>query len=236
MTVKYYHNIKQRSDEWHSLRLGIITASEMNKVLTPTLKTANNKETRSHFYDLAAQRITQYTEDHYVSYQMEQGMLLESDARIAYDHHHAPVKECGFVTNDELGFTIGFSPDGLVGDDGFIETKCRMAKFQVQTILEHMNEQEPDTPIPGEFMLQCQTGLFVTQRKWCDFNSFSNGLNMATIRVFPDVEYQSAIKAAAISAEAKIVQLVSQYNMTLAANPDNIHAVERVDYSEEISV
>jgi len=42
-----------------------------------------------------------------------------------------------------------------------------------------------------------QTGLLVSERKWCDFVSFSAGLPMFTKRVFPDEEVQGAIIAAA---------------------------------------
>ena len=235
MEPTYYNDIEQGTAEWHQLRLGIITASEMNKILTPTLKIANNKDVRTQFYELAAQRITQYTEEQFVSYAMERGQLEETDAAIAYEQHHAPVQKCGFVINESLGFPIGFSPDRLVGDDGFIEVKSRMAKYQVQTILEHLGElSEP--PIPTEFMLQVQTGLFVTGRGWCDFLSYSNGLNMVSIRVYPQEEYESAIIQAATEAENKIVELVAKYHETVADNPNNIHAVERSDYSEEIAV
>lgn len=230
--TQYFHDIVQGSDEWHELRLGMITASEMNKILTPTLKTANNKETRTHLYELAAQRITQHVDPHYVSYDMERGKLEETDARIEYEKHYDPVKLCGFVVNKTLGFPVGFSPDGLVGDDGFIEIKSRVAKYQVQTIVEYLANDTPDTPIPIEFMLQCQTGLFVTGRKWCDFVSFSNGFNMLKIRTFPDPTYQAAISLAAEYADNKIRGIVRQCKGVTS----DIHPVARADYSEEISL
>ena len=87
------------------------------------------------------------------------------------------------------------SPDGLVGDLGLIEVKGRMAKYQVQTILEHIAPPDAASIIPMEFMLQVQDGLFVTEREWCDFISYSNGLNMAVIRVRPIEEYQVAKRA-----------------------------------------
>jgi hypothetical protein len=69
------------------------------------------------------------------------------------------VEEVGFVTNDKLGFTIGYSPDGLVGDDGLIEAKSRVQKWQMQTLIEFVaiGQMVPD------FLIQCQTGLFVAE-------------------------------------------------------------------------
>jgi hypothetical protein len=55
-------------------------------------------------------------------------------ARDLYSKHYAPVEQCGFVTNNKWGFTLGCSPDGLVGDDGMIEVKSRCQRFQVETI------------------------------------------------------------------------------------------------------
>ena len=51
--------------------------------------------------------------------------------------------------------------------------------------------------MPEDFMLQVQTGFLVSERKWCDFVSFSAGLPMFTKRVFPDEEVQAAILTAA---------------------------------------
>lgn len=233
--ARYYHRLVQGCHEWLEMRLGLLTASEMNKVLTPTLKVANNADTRKHIFELVAQRITRHVEPHYMSWDMERGKLEEVDARIAYEKHHAPVAECGFIINDELGFDIGFSPDGLVGDIGMIEIKSRVAKYQVQTILEHINVADAKTPIPVEFMLQVQTGLFVTGREWCDFVSYSNGLNVVVIRVYPQQEYQDAIKAAARTAEDAICKKIEDYRAALDAPKSKIYPVERTDYSEEIS-
>ena len=157
MTITYHPNLIQGSDEWADIRRGTITASEMSKILTPTLKIADNADTRSHVYELAAQRITGYTEPTYFGDEMLRGTAEEPLARQLYHDNFAPVTECGFITNDDHGFTIGYSPDGLVGDDGLIEIKSRRQKFQVQSIVEG--------EVPKEHVLQIQTGLLVTGRK-----------------------------------------------------------------------
>ena len=236
MTIQYHNDIVQGSAEWHDLRRGMLTASDMCKVLTPTLKIANNAATKTHVYDLCAQRITGHTDENFVSYAMERGKLEETDARIAYTKHIASVRECGFVVNDDLGFPIGYSPDGLVGGDGQIEIKSRLAKFQVQTIIDHIADRGENTAAPSEFMLQIQTGLFVTGRAWCDFVSYSNGLNMAAIRVPPIDTYFQAIEKAATAFEAAITAAGKKYAAALKRSDTRVFPVERVDYSEEIAL
>lgn len=229
--VRYYHNLVQGCQEWLDLRKGMLTASTMNLALSEkTLKIANNDKIRQHIYQLAAERVGCPDGDNFVSYAMERGNLEEVEARIEYSRLYEPVAECGFIINGNLGF----SPDGLVGNDGQIEVKSRMPKYQVQTIVEHYGEHE-NTPIPSEFMLQVQTGLFVSGRKWCDFLSYSNGMNMAPIRCFPIEQYQAAIEEAAIVTEAKVKAVVKKYQQ-IVDNPENrITPVRFIDHNPEIT-
>lgn len=213
MTITYFPDLIQGSDEWLAARLGMITASEMRLLVTPTLKRADNEKTRAHLFELLAQRITKFVEPHYISDDMLRGMEDEVRARYEYTKRYAPVEDCGFITNDEFGFTLGYSPDGLVGADGAIEAKSRRGKFQVQTIIENVLNET----IPADYVMQHQTGLLVTKRKWIDFISYSGGLPMAVIRVWPDEVVQDAILDAAAAAEKKIAELRAQFDEALAS-------------------
>ena len=206
----YHYDLYQGSDEWYAARCGMLTASEMSLILTPTLKIASNEKTRAHAWELLAQRITGYVEPHYLGDEMVRGQVEEVAARKAYNDHFAPVREVGFVTSSRWGFTLGYSPDGLVGDDGLIEIKSRRQRFQIETIL-------ANAP-PPEFMLQMQTGLLVTGRKWCDFISYSGGLPMIVCRVLPDERLQSAIIEAATAFEADLAQKLAAYRARIAAD------------------
>jgi hypothetical protein len=196
------------------LRAGVLTASEMRLILTPTLKLADNDKTRAHVYELLAQRITRYVEPQFISDDMLRGMSDEIDARLMYEKMLAPVTSMGFITNDQWGFTIGYSPDGLVGDDGLIEAKSRRQKYQVQTICEHVCVDRCST-IPVDYVLQAQTGLLVSERQWLDFISYSGGLPMAVIRVYPDEKVQAAIVEAATAFEAKLAEKHKQFREAL---------------------
>lgn len=217
----YHPQLIQGSDEWLSARCGLLTASEMKLIITPTLKVADNDKTRAHVFELLFQRMTNYVEPHYIGDDMLRGVEEEFYARDTYSKHFAPVTEVGFITNDKWGFTIGYSPDGLVGDNGLIECKSRRGKYQVQTIVE--NE------VPAEFMLQLQTGLLVSERSWIDFVSYSGGLPMFVKRVEPDFLVQGAIIAAATAFEARLAEKEREYRATLAAMPKVIETERRVD-------
>lgn len=218
MTITYHKEVIQGSDEWLQVRCGLLTASEMKLIITPTLKVASNDKSVAHVYELAAQRITGYVEPHYISDDMLRGMDDESYARETYHENYAPVDTCGFITNDKFGFTLGYSPDGLVGDDGLIECKSRRQKYQVETIVTNA--------VPDEHKIQIQTGLLVSERKWCDYVSYCGGLPMAVIRVEADAVVQEAIIAAAKTFYDKIDIVMIQF-ARLAANLIPTKRIER---------
>lgn len=219
-TIQYFPDLVQGSEEWHAARCGLLTASEMKLILTPTLKLASNDKERSHMYELLAQRITKYVEPHYVSDDMLRGHEDEVEARILYAERYAPVQDVGFVTNDRWGFTIGCSPDGLVEEDGAIECKSRRQKFQVETII--------SSGMPEDYLLQVQTIMLVTERQWVDFVSYSGGLPMITLRVFPDPIVQEAIVLAAAAFEKRLAEKLDKYGDALATLPRLLPTERRV--------
>lgn len=76
-----YHDLVQGSDEWRAARCGLLTASEMHHIITPTMKPAKNEKMRAHAYELLAQRLTGYVEPSYISDDMLRGDDDEIDAR-----------------------------------------------------------------------------------------------------------------------------------------------------------
>jgi hypothetical protein len=167
---------------------------------------------RVHLYELLAQRISSYVEPHYISDDMLRGQDDEVEALALYDEHFAPTERVGFITNDRWGFTLGYSPDGLVGGDGLVEIKSRWQKFQIETFVVHV----PDGTIPADFAIQIQTGLLVAERAWCDFVSYSGGLPLAVIRTFPDPVIQDAIVSAAGDFEARLGEALARYRNAAA--------------------
>ena len=222
--IKYHQDIVQGSDEWHAARCGLLTACEMKLIITPTLKISSNDKERSHLYELLAQRITKYVEPSYISDAMLRGMDDEIEALAQYGKSYAKVQTVGFVTNDKWGFTIGYSPDGLVGDDGQVECKSRSQKYQIQTLCDYV----PVDGIDPDFMIQVQTGLLVSERKWCDLVSYCGGLQMATVRVLPDVKVQDAIVAASQAFEGRIAEKMAKYEAVIASKARLINTVRKI--------
>jgi predicted phage-related endonuclease len=210
MTIKYFKEMIQGDEEWYAARRGLLTASEMKLIITTTLKIADNDKSRAHVYELAAQRITGYTEPSYVGDDMLRGIEDEELALTLYNEKIAPVQRCGFVTNDEFGFVIGCSPDGLVGEDTVLEVKSRRQKFQVATII--------DNEVPDDYLIQVQTILLVTRRPKLDFISYSGGLPMAPITVRPDTVVQEAIVKAATAFEVKLQEKLGAYRAAIETN------------------
>lgn len=203
MTITYHKEVEQGSEEWLELRRGKLTASEMRLIVTPTLKVADNEKTRAHLYELAAQRVTEFVEPTYIGDDMLRGREDEMDAKLLYNEKIAPITEVGFITNDKWGFTIGYSPDALVSNNGLIEVKGRRQKFQMQTIVE--------AKLPDDYIMQVQTGLLVSERDWLDFISYSGGMPMYVLRVYPDAKVQTAIVDAATAFEEKMQKVLADY-------------------------
>lgn len=208
--INYHMELEQGSPEWLAARCGLLTASEMKLILTPTGRIADNDKCRAHMWELMAQRITGYVEPHYISDDMLRGKMDEILARELYEQNYGEVDEVGFVTEDKWGFTLGYSPDGLVGMDGLIEIKSRRQRFQAETIA--------SLEMPSDYMLQIQTGLLVTGRKWCDFLSYCGGMHMIVLRILPDLDIQESIIKAAAAFEAKMEDKLEQYQRSLRSH------------------
>lgn len=211
MSITIYDQIEQHSDEWYAARCGILTASVIGKLITPTLKTANNDTSRGITYTLAAERITGHVDHVHPSFDMMRGTEDEPYARDAYTEHHAPVVEVGFIRRDEDGYSLGYSPDGLVGDDGLIEIKSRNPKAHIKTIL--------DGVPPAENIAQLQTALLVTGRAWIDYVSFAQGFPLWVCRVAPDAVWFDALEAAARDFEQNVTQTITEYTTLTAGLP-----------------
>lgn len=126
------------------------------------------------------------------------------------------------MTREIGGYKIGYSPDGLVGEDGLIEIKSRLQKKQLETVL--------DDCVPPENMAQIQCGLLVSGREWCDYVSYCGGMKLYVKRVYPIQEWQEAIKRALVAFEENAEDMISEYYERTASMPDT----ERVDHYADI--
>lgn len=178
-------DVVQGSKEWFQARLGIPTASEFDKILTPgklTLSSQADKYLNRLLAEWALQ--TQFLEMETKSWAMDRGIELEQEADdyYAFATNLGP-RPCGFcLTDDGL---VGCSPDRLVADDGLIEIKCPLPPT-------HMGYLRAGT-LPDAYRLQVQGELFVTGRAWADFLSYCPQLPPLLIRIEPDPRVHAAL-------------------------------------------
>jgi hypothetical protein len=205
--IKYYYDIEQNSNAWFEARLGVVTASNINLLLTPKGEPAKNAKVRDYAYKLVGERLTWRMDYEYQGFDMERGHIQEGIARDIYSRSYEEVRLCGFVMNTMHGFKLGASPDGIVGDEGGIEIKSRLTKFQIQTVTEDV--------IDTDYINQIQANLLVTGRKWWDFVQYSNGMPLYVKRVLPDAVRQASIIEAVRQFEETCKEISTRYELNV---------------------
>jgi YqaJ-like recombinase protein len=152
---------QQRSAEWFAARLGRLTSSVAADAFA-TIKKGEAASRRNLRVQLVLERLTGRSQDtFYTNFDMERGILLEDEARRAYEAQTGILIETvGFVAHDTL--LAGCSPDGLT-EDGLIEIKCPKAAT-------HLDYVRGD--LPGEYLTQITHSLWLTAKAWGDFVSY----------------------------------------------------------------
>lgn len=225
MSLHVYTELEQGSPEWLAARCGIVTASVVGQLITPkTVKPAANDTSRALAMTLTAERITGHVEQVFANADMERGTLSEPFARDIYSEYYAPVTEVGFMVRDYGAYRMGYSPDGLVGEDGLIEIKSPRQKKHLATILAD--------EVPLEYMAQCQAGLLVSGREWIDFISYNGGMPLWHKRVTPDDKWQKAILEAVEAFEEAAATMIDTYNLATKGRPQT----DRIDLYPEMEI
>lgn len=177
-------DVIQGSPEWLSARLGIPTASQADRILTPhTLKPS------SQYAQYRNQLLAEWVVGHPIdwggsSVWMERGTEMEPEARAAYElETGADVQTVGLILRDDEMF--GASPDGLVGDDGGLEIKCPALHTHIGYLL------DPDS-FAAKYRGQVQATLYLTGRHWWDLYAYSPDLPAVRVRIVRDEAYAEA--------------------------------------------
>ena len=179
---------EQGSVEWKRARLGIPTASQFGRIVTPA-RLAPSRQRHRYAAQLAAEWVMGEPVDVIADdYWIERGRALEPKARKAYSFlTDASVREVGFIYLDDDRM-VGCSPDGLVGDDGGIELKCPAPATHLQWVAQD--------EMPSQHMAQVQGAMWVTGRPWWDFMSYCpeiEGMEAWRVRVPADEAWQAAL-------------------------------------------
>lgn len=177
-------DVMQGTPEWEMARLGIPTASQADRILTPgRLKPA--AASREYLYQLLAEWLIGYPIEWSASSQyMQRGTDLEDEARAAYElEMGVDVQTTGLLLTDDGMF--GGSPDGLVGDIGGVEIKCPAIHTHIGYLL------APES-LADRYRGQVQALLWLTGREWWDLWAYHPELPPVRVRVHPDTEWRAA--------------------------------------------
>jgi putative phage-type endonuclease len=177
-----YFFCAQRSDEWYALRLGVATASDFGKIITPTGQPTKSERSKDYMYKLISQLILGSDDEAMVvpTGPMMRGKIMENDAA---DYYHLvtgnSTKEVGFILSDNKMY--GASPDRLVDDDGLVEIKVPNAGTHIGYLI--------NDSIDPIYKPQVQGQLLLSGRQWCDWVSYHDFIRPIIIRTYRDDEY-----------------------------------------------
>lgn len=174
----------QSSPEWFAARAGIPTASEFSTVLAVGKQGGKSVGRVNYLNKLAGEVITGEVEESYTNPHMERGKMLEDEARDLYTFESgASPQRVGFVRNGQKGC----SPDSLIDANGGLEIKTALAHIQIGRLLKD--------ELPSEHRAQVQGSLWVCEREWWDFVSYSPKLPLFVKRVYRDEDYIKKLAA-----------------------------------------
>lgn len=155
------HGAKQGSSEWHAARLGLITGSNLHKLMGKP----GNETRKTYMAELVAQVCTGIAADEIRSEAIKWGNDHEDAARSSYEFATGEiVEEVPFVFMDEK-FREGFSPDGLLSVPKGLELKC---PFNSVHYVKFVTEET----IKPEYKFQVHHAMRVTGAEEWDFGQF----------------------------------------------------------------
>jgi putative phage-type endonuclease len=175
--------MQQGSREWLLARCAKITGSRFRAVLDVNKRTGQpNKPRRDLVQTLCMELATGEPEYVAPNEYMAHGTAMEPMARAAYEFlRDCTVHGMTFTVHPQLPY-VAYSDDGFVGDKGMVELKA--------PFLEARHTRTRDSQkCPDDYLAQCQGGLWVTGRQWCDFVSYFPSISVEIVRVERDEAY-----------------------------------------------
>jgi hypothetical protein len=167
----------QGEQEWLTARVGKVTASEADQLLTPEFEIRKGEMPKTYLARKLAEHVLGRPLEGFSSFETEQGQILELEARswfnFEFDHK---VRQVGFIEYDDG--RCGCSPDALLDDDGGLELKAPQPTNHVRYLL--------DGTLPKDYAVQVHFSLYVTGRPWWSFVSYRRKFRPFVLRVERD--------------------------------------------------
>ena len=178
--------IKQGTPEWHQVRAGRFTSSEVWKLtVQPRSKKDQeagvmSKTAQTYIKEKLQERLSGKPKESGDWKQTEWGNENEPLAISKYEQMTGnQVHQVGFIPHGE---NSGCSTDGFVSFDGIIEVKCPFSSY-IDRVMENVAENR-------DYYYQIQDGLRITGRQWCDYVVFDprmpEGMDISIERVLRD--------------------------------------------------
>lgn len=198
-------DVPQRSDAWVQARLGVISASNFGRILTPT--GSPSKQATDYRHDLLAEWLTGRALPSFSNEWTERGTELEQQARDYYELiTDRTVEQVGFVYKDERRL-VGCSPDGIFdGGKSGLEIKVLKPGNHVEHLL-------GAGTLPLKYKPQVQGGMLVTGAESWDWLSWHPDMPPVLVTIQRDEKYIAALDSAI---EAFIEELLKGREQILA--------------------
>jgi len=175
---------KQGSEEWHFARLGIPTASQFSRILTPA-KREYAKGAETYMHELLAEWLTGIPFGSESSGFMERGIDQEAKAVEYYEfERNVTVSRVGVCLRDDK--LVGCSPDFLEGDDSGGEVKVPSAKNHIANLLNGTEDH----------FAQVQGNMWIAERKKWNLISYHSTLPKLIVPITRDDAYLLALDKA----------------------------------------
>ncbi len=183
------HDHVQGTPEWFQARLGKVTASILDKIVTKTGKASSQVDDVVN--RAVAELILQVPDETFQSESMLRGKLLEDEALEYFNFVYGyNFKKCGFM---DSGLGYGCSPDGIdLNKKIGLELKCPEA----HTHLSYLSSKE----LPSKYFHQVQGSLMVSGFDSWIFGSYHPDLPCFQVEVKRDEEFIGLMKPLVLKA------------------------------------
>ena len=168
-------DVEQGSPEWDAGRLGIPSASVIEKIFTSTGKISGQRDAL--LQKLARERILNKSEKGYKSVAMQNGNDTEAEARAYFELiHGCEVEQVGLCYLDKRK-DRSCSPDGIIGNEG-LEIKCPELAAHYEYLKAGV--------LPTKYFVQVQSSLYITGFEKWHFLSYYPGMKHLHVEVERD--------------------------------------------------
>jgi len=175
--MKFY-DVQPLSEDWKRLRLGVITASNFHKIITP--KTGKiSSQAQGYMNQLLGEWLTGEEVEGYKSEWMQRGQDVEDQIWKAYEGYTEVETSRGGFFTDDSGL-IGCSPDRLIGEAGDLEAKAPMIQTQISYALNGLDD---------DYKCQVQGRMMIHGREWCDLFTWHPKLFLPPFRIYRDDKF-----------------------------------------------